>query len=317
MSSFSQRELDIRELAREFNETEFSSEIAGELMNGLSFGRVDINSVPISIEKLLMVYSNTDYVFTSDDLIWLEQAGRVVVGKKESGRKWYCVEMLCDEEDYYTCCAAIVKLFNAVFLDKGLFLFKIASSFALGTARDFESEIENNFCVSALINSANYSQYEEFLIELLYSEVLYSGDSVLPEIIIRYSPQENDHLQSKYDGVPHNVDPDYLSFLDEVEAFYGESAEKERQNYLSEIVNTRKATETYRNACRQLARTGIIDDKTSLDVLNAAEIAERKASNYVFSNSITTIEDDEYSLSKEAYNNAEIMLKELYARDTI
>lgn len=83
--------------------------------------------------------------------------------------------------------------------------------------RSYENNTNNNFCVSALIHAIDVSDNAYFLEELSYVDV----DDLAP-LIIYYSPQEGVYLPSKKGDV-QNIDPDYLSFLDEVEAFYGES----------------------------------------------------------------------------------------------
>ena len=310
MSGYSLWELDIRELIRDFTEADLSAESVEALWKGMGLGEVIVSSGPMSAEKMLMVYSNSDYSFTSDDISWLSTTSKAISCMHENGLQIYFIEMLCDEEDYYIPCAALVKLFNVVFPGKNVFIFKLNTGIAFGSARDFEGSFENNFCVSAPISAVNAPQYTALIDELQFAD----ADDI-PAVIIHYSPQEEANVPTRYDDVKRVVDPDYLSFLDDVEAFYGESAENERERYLSENDCVQRIAESYRDACKQLSRTAKRDDYTSLDELEKAEKAEENAARYVFTADNRELTEEDRGLSDEAFLDAEVMLKELLNRD--
>lgn len=310
MSGYSLWELDIRELIRDFTEEDLSAASVEAFWKGMGLGEVNVSSGPMSAEKMLMVYSNSDYSFTSDDINWLSTASKVISCENENGLQLYFIEMLCDEEDYYIPCAAQIKLFNVVFPGKNIFIFKLNTGIAFGSARDLEGSFENNFCVSALISVVNSPQYSALIDELQFADV-----NDIPAVIIHYSPQEETNVPTSYDDVKRVIDPDYLCFLDEVEAFFGESAENEREHYLSGNDSVQRIAESYRDACKQLSRTAKRDDHTSYDELEKAEEAEEKAARYVFTVDSGQLTEEDRGLSDEAYLDAEVMLKELLNHD--
>lgn len=313
MNSYSLWDFEIQELVQDFVEEDLSVKSADAFLNGLGLGTYDVISGPMSAMKMLLVYSNTVYSFTPEDLNWLSAASKVISGFCENELQMYFVEMHCNEDDYYIYCAALVKIFNVVCPGKNVFIFKLDSGFAVGASRSFEKCLSNNFCVSALIKTRDVSKYAEFIDELQYAD-----PNDIPSIIIHYSPQEEANVATKHSKVNRVIDPDYLLFLDEVEAFYGVSAENERKHYLSNVNNSKVATESYKNACLQLSRTATNDDFTSFDELIAAERAEKKAADSIFTEKNTLSEEAGKNPfnENETYLNAEVMLNELLNRGT-
>ena len=309
MSSYSLWELNMQELIQAFTGDELTAETAELFLNGIGFDEVEISSLPMSAEKKLLVYGNLEYAFTSDDIRWLSAAPTVVTGLCAESLRVHVIEMICDEDDYYTYCAALIKLFNVVFGEKSIFFFKLSGAFAVGSSRSFEISMSNSFCVSALIHATDVSQYADFLDELPYVD-----SDEIPQLIIRYSPQEKEITPSKYFcGQP--TDPDYLSFLDEVEAFYGESTQRERNRYLYTDEENSQQNETYKDTCKRLASTAENEGVTSLEVLEDAESAEEKTAIRERESSPGQIEESTDAFSDEAYKNAEVMLSEILGRD--
>ena len=309
MSSYSLWELNMQELIQAFTTDELTAASVDAFLQGIGFDEVEITSLPMSAERRLLVYGNADYAFTSDDIHWLSAATVVVTGLCVEGLRVHVIELICDEDDYYTYCAALIKLFNLVFGEKSIFFFKLSGAFAVGSSRSFENSMSNSFCVSALIHATDVSQYADFLDELPYVDT-----DEIPQLIIRYSPQEKVVTPSKYFcGQP--TDPDYLSFLDEVEAFYGESTQRERNRYLSTVEESSQQNETYKDTCKRLASTAENEGITSLEVLEDAESAEEKTAICEMESSPGQIEENTDEFSDEAYENAEVMLNELLGRD--
>lgn len=205
--------------------------------------------------------------------------------------------------------ASIIKIYNVVFREQSVFVFKLKDAFAVGSLRSYENNTNNNFCVSALIHAIDVSDNAYFLDELTYVDV----DDLAP-LIIYYSPQEGACLPSKNDDVQY-IDPDYLSFLDEVEAFYDESAQKERSRYLHIGKEPAKPIESYKDACNRLLHIAEDDGFSSLEVLEDAEAAKEKALTHEPDLSLMQREESVGIFSEEAYKNAEIMLNELLSRD--
>lgn len=309
MSSYSLWELNMQELIQDFTGDELTVATAEVFLKGIGFNEIEISSLPTSAERMLLVHANTDYAFTSDDLSWLSLAPKVITALWEGSIKTYVFEMDCDEEDYYICCAAIIKIYNVVFREQSVFVFKLKDAFAVGSLRSYENNTNNNFCVSALIHAIDVSDNAYFLDELTYVDV----DDLAP-LIIYYSPQEGACLPSKNDDVQY-IDPDYLSFLDEVEAFYGESAQKERSRYLHIGKEPAKPIESYKDACNRLLHIAEDDGFSSLEVLEDAEAAKEKALTHEPDLSLMQREESVGIFSEEAYKNVEIMLNELLSRD--
>lgn len=311
MSSYSLWELNMQELIQDFTGGELTEATAEAFLKGIGFDEIEISSLPMSTERRLLVYGNADYAFTSDDLNWLSAAPKVVTGLYAGSINVYVIEVACDEDDYYTYCAALIKLFNVVFGEKSIFFFKLEGAFAVGSSRNYENNMGNSFCVSALIHASDVSQYADFLDELAYVD-----SDEIPPLIIRYSPQEKVITPSKY-YCGQAADPDYLSFLDKVEAFFGESTQRERNRYLFADEEHNQQNETYKDTCKRLASTAEDDGITSLEVLEEAETAEEKAVMHKIESSPGQIEESTATFSDKAYENAEVMLNELLGRDRI
>ena len=168
MSSYSLWELNMQELIQDFTGDELTVATAEVFLKGIGFNEIEISSLPTSAERMLLVHANTDYAFTSDDLSWLSLAQKVITALWEGSIKTYVFEMDCDEEDYYICCAAIIKIYNVVFREQSVFVFKRKDAFAVGSLRSYENNTNNNFCVSALIHAIDVSDNAYFLDELTY-----------------------------------------------------------------------------------------------------------------------------------------------------
>jgi len=305
MDGYSLWEFDLKESIIDFAERPFSADSALGLMNSLGLGEVSFASGPVSIDKLLFVYAHSDYAFTTDDLSWIAIAGEVVTANNENGLKVYSIELKCDEEEYYLCCAAIIKIFNIVLPDKNVFVFKVGSSFAIGTPRSFHGMHCNSFCVSGLVNAKNYLERQEFLSELQFADPL-----EVPEIVIRYSPQEAYAEPIKIKGI-REIDPDYLQFLDEVKSYYGEDTESERQRYLSSHEDQITDMGNYRDACKLLANTAEADDSSSYEELEKAEIAAKKVSSEKRWEQVHLFDQDHEPLFDPSVPDADEVLKEI------
>lgn len=131
MSSYSLWKLNMQELIQDFTGNELTAATAELFLKGIGFNEIEISSLPTSAERMLLVHANTAYAFTSDDLSWLSLAQKVIIALWEGSIKTYLIEMDCDEEDYYIYCAAIIKLFNVVFREQSVFVFKFKDAFQL------------------------------------------------------------------------------------------------------------------------------------------------------------------------------------------
>lgn len=308
MSSYSLWELNMQELIQDFTGDELTIATAEVFLKGIGFNAIEISSLPTSAERMLLVHANTDYAFASDDLSWLSLAPKVITALWEGSTKTYVFEMDCDEEDYYICCAAIIKIYNVVFKEKSVFVFKFKDAFAVGSLRSYENETENNFCVSALIHATDVPKYANFLDELPYTEL-----DEIPPLIISGSPQEEAITPSKYYR-GQAVDSNYLSFLDEVEVFYGASTQKEKNRYLSTDNEQRQQIETYKETCKRLGSIAADDGITSLEVLEEAEHMESHAAHIFKTNGTTDNHESSKKLYPDEFVDADKLLKEILNR---
>ena len=306
MNGYSLWEFETQELIRDFIEEELSVESAKALLEELGLDAVDCVSDPISAEKMLMVYHKTDHPFTSDEISWLSTANNVISCVCEDELQLYFIEMTCCEEDYYIYCAALVKLFNVVYPGKNLFVFKLDTGFAVGSNRSYKKGVDDGFCVSALFRVTDTQKYTEFIYELQFANT-----KDFPSIIIHFSPQENATMMLNQNTEQSTVNPDYLRFLEEFEAFYGESTETEREHYLSENDSPTEHIESYKDTYIRLSHTATVDNSTSLDELEAAEAAEKRTAHYTYAEDYNNNDNDENDLLEETYLDAEELLNAL------
>ena len=100
-----------------------------------------------------------------------------------------------------------------------------------------------------------------------------------------------------------------MTFLDEVESFYGESAERERKRFYGGLEEQTNARESYKDTSKQLAMVARKDESTSYDVLEQAEEAERKAAQHIRESANT--ENEAAETADFAYPDADSLLQEL------
>lgn len=296
---------DVNEVVMDFLRSSFSPQAAEELLDNVYYGAYEILYVPADAAHILLVHSNSEYPFTPNDLFWLGYAATVLSYKvKETGKCVFFFDIDCSREDYYLVCAAIIKVFNKAFSIGNLFIFKIGDAIAIGSARDFDNHEDTDFALSGLVSAENINEYEGLFDSLCYSDLI-----DFPSIIISYSPQEREDNLSLDRSRPN---PDYLSFLSEFQSQYGIDTSRERQLYINESENSIIAG-SHSYVRKQLAGVADSDLVSSYEVLDTATEAEEKSEkvrfeqvDYNFQN-----EDVESSYSKEAFDNAEQMLKEM------
>lgn len=278
---------------------------------GIGYGECNKLYAPTSATHLLLVHSQSEYHFTSNDLEWLKCAETIFSYETDDGELIFFVEMTCNVDDYYVSCAAVVKLFNVAFPTDNLFVFRISENVAFGIARELDRRIPNNFAVTGLINRFNMNRYEE----LIYD---FSSTSIcdLSQLIISCSPQEY-YEERNYDSTHKN--PDYLAFLDEFEAFYGVDTALEKARFLEETP-VRRATWNYKTASEELKKIAEDNLISSYEDWDAAKTEEEKTRHVL---QVPDVEEDEFrsldeailDFSKEAFNDAEQMLKEMLGKD--
>lgn len=314
--------MDVRESIIDFVQSEFSSLTAERAAKEIGYQIHNQLYAPVNAARLILVYSQSDYTFTSSDLLWLNDVEMVLSYKISDNESLFFIDMSCGEQDYYISCAAIVKIFNIAFSTRNVFVFRICDSIALGMARDLLNKIDNNFVITGLVNSCNYSEYVGFFEELSCCSL-----QELPMIIRDYSPAERlpDLCYDKY-----NIDPEYITFLDEFQSFYGvDTTTEKRRYYYSFIDNDENYEEndtsqyvriSYQEACSALRFVANDNEnRSSYDELTTAQQAEeksRKISSYPdYSSEPIGYYEIEKKYSKEAFKNAEQLLKEILGKN--
>ena len=269
-------------------------------------------SAPRSAANLLLVHGDSEYAFSSDDLSWLDLFGDAYICTTDFGYDVFCVEANCLLGDYYTACAALIKLFSKAFSQRILFLFHFDSAIAFGCKRDYYGQAPGNFCVTQRFDIACENVAQDFLSELSMADT-----DDLPWLIIRYSPQESSELFSKHDKFKLNVD--YLRFLNEFSAMYGVDTTSEYERYIHEFEEPLLKGVAYQEAKEALA--GIADEEVissyeTLDQASEAEERYRLIQEKLANTSSTNpqIDDDINEFSKEAFLKADIMLDEMLNR---
>lgn len=255
--------------------------------------------------NLALVYGETDYAFTSDDLMWLSCVDNVALCRGEE-RNLFFVDLSVDPEEYYITSAAAIKIFNIVFPGNNQYIFKTGKALASGCKRNFSSNIANNFCVTQLFTFDELKEYVYF-----FEEALLSDEEALPYLVMQYSPQER--LPEKVSNKQREASLDYMRFLRELNAVYGVDTSKEYARYVESFTQAQSETVTYSDVCAILHFVGESKDTSSYDVLEDAleQMADSSANNRTRTVIEYIIDNDMTDFSPEAFEDAELMLKEM------
>lgn len=258
--------------------------------------------------NLALVYGDTDYAFTSDDLMWLSCVDSVALCRGEE-RNLFFVDLSVDPEEYYITSAAAIKIFNIVFPGNNQYIFKAGKALASGCKRDFFSNIANNFCVTQLFTFDELKEYVYF-----FEEALLSDEEALPYLVMQYSPQER--LPEKVSNKQREASLDYMRFLRELNAVYGVDTSKEYARYVESFTQTQSEMVTYSDVCAILHYVGESKDTSSYDVLEDAleQMAESSSNNRTRTVIEYILDNDATDFSPEAFEDAERMLKEMLGR---
>lgn len=258
--------------------------------------------------NLALVYGDTDYAFTSDDLMWLSCVDNVALCRGEE-RNLFFVDLSVDPEEYYITSAAAIKIFNIVFPGNNQYIFKAGNALASGCKRDFFNKIVNNFCVTQLFTFDELKEYVYF-----FEEALLSDEEALPYLVMQYSPQER--LPEKVSNKQREASLDYMRFLRELSAVYGVDTSKEYARYVASFTQEQSEMVTYSDVCAILHYVGESKDTSSYDVLEDAleQMADSSSNNRTRTVIEYIIDNDMTDFSPEAFEDAEKMLKEMLGR---
>lgn len=254
------------------------------------FERFSITDYKMTIERksaknVLLVHGSENCSFSSTDLSWISDKAEIMLFCNHN-KNLFFVNLPSYRDTYYLDASALIKIFNMAFRGKCCYVFSTYDGIAVGSMRDFDEDIENNFCVTKIFNETNLEEAIAFWYEFLFAEY-----DELPITIISNSLQEKISFPSQTEKI--------LRF-DEYDGQADENMEP-----LIYI--------TYKEACYILRNIGKFDERTSFDLLEEAIVAEEKAqkNTVVIESSPEGNEDFHDEYSAEAYADAEQMLKEM------
>lgn len=241
----------------------------------------------IDAKKLLLVYSLSDYPFSSRDLGWLLDGTSVSLYAFDNNNIVF-VELPSVRDSYYINSAAFIKLFGRAFPGKNRFVIKINESLAFGSTRVDDELYNNNFCVTRVFDVCSMRDLLTFL-----DEVDFENHSSFVLSIVSFSPQE----QYEYCPVPkHDTEND------------GEQLSLWEDDDFQIFI-------TYKEACKVLEHVASEHDVSSFDVLQEALLSEEKVLSapigFESSDGVPLAFEDGGGYSADAYADAELMLKEM------
>lgn len=262
-----------------------------------------------SANNLALVYSESDYCFSADDVAWLTCVSAVAMCRGEQ-RNLVFAEVETEKEEYYITCAAIVKLLNRGFPGHNHFIFRVAGALAFGCKRNFEQNIRNNFCVTQLFENEQLNDAVYFL-----EEALLSGEDTLPYMVMQYSPQER-FFDRKF-ASHREVSADYICLLNEMSDLYAIDTSKEHERYIASFTLNECYPIQYVDACDALGTIGESKNISSYDILEDATQQEKTLHNVSEEKEKSEYNPDDCfeEYSEEAYLDAEVLLNEMLTRD--
>lgn len=267
-------------------ENGFDNNISKEFFERFSITDYEMALERKSAKNVLLVHGNDNYSFSSTELSWISEKTEIMLFCNHN-KNLFFVNLPSYRDTYYLDASALIKLFNMAFKGKCCYIFSTYEGIAVGSMRNFDEDIEDNFCVTKIFNETNLEDAIEFWYEFLFAEY-----DALPMTIISNS------LQERF-SFPYQADN--ASRFDEYDGQVDEDS-KEPLIYM-----------TYKEACYILRNIGKPDERTSFDLLEEAIIAEEKAQKnaVVIESSSEKSEDFHDEYSAEAYADAEQMLKEM------
>ena len=292
MSYYDDWEYDIKEFLTSFLESDFSQMSIESFMKKFELTHYEIKGEIKSAKRALLVDGDPDYTISSTDLSWISDRTSVLITSTEN-RNLFFVDLDSTRDTYYLNSAAFIKIFNKAFPKNNCYIIKACEGLAVGSMRSFDSVIENNFCVTQLFVDASLGTAVEFLDELTFDE--YDG---IPTTIIDYSPQERfEYIK------PRTVVDEYDEYSDQIQMEFPDEP----------IIYT-----TYTEVCRILSNVANQSNVSSFDVLEKALEVEEKVLSAPLSKTMDSGEplsfEDESEYSKEAFKDAELMLKEMLGK---
>lgn len=287
MNYFDYWESDTADFLKYFSETELDFSLVKNFLERFSLEHYEVSIDLKEAKRILLVYSNSEYTFSATDLSWISDRTNAIVCSFE-GRNLIFVDLDSSRDSYYINAAAFIKIFNKAFQNNNCFIFKTCNGLAVGSMRYFDSDVDNNFCITQLFSEDSFQLAIEFIDEIICEQY-----DKLPSAIINYSPQE------RYEYIKSCTFDQNFDYFEE---FVASDFDEEP------IIYT-----TYKETCDILKHVANEGNMSSFDVLEEA-LLSAKNSFFVAHNdeeeAVLNIGKEE-KFSDSAYADAEQMLKEM------
>ena len=292
MSYYDDWEYDIKEFLISFLESDFNQLNIEVFLKKFELTHYEVPDDVKSAKRALLVDGDPDYIISSTDLSWISERTDVLIANSNN-RNLIFVDLDSTRDTYYLNSAAFIKVFNKAFPKNNCYIIKTCDGLAVGSMRKFNSIAENNFCITQLFTETYLDTAIEFLDELSFDEY-----DEIPATIIDYSPQE------RFEYVkPRSSIDEYDEYSDQIHLIFQDDP----------IIYT-----TYTEVCKILSNVANQGDISSFDMLEEALEVEEKT---LISPSLQSSEsetslffEEETDFSQEAYNDAELMLREMLSK---
>lgn len=289
MNYFDYWEYDTIDFLKRFIEAELDCLSVNDFLKRFELEHYELSIDLKEAKRILLVYGDSEYSFSSTDLSWISDRTKVLVYSFED-RNLIFVDLDSSRDTYYLNSAAFIKIFNKAFPNNNCYVFKTCGGLAVGSMKSFNSNSDSNFCVTQLFVEESLPTAAEFFDELLFDKY-----EAIPSTIINYSPQE------RFEYVkPHKHDSEWDCFEEQISFDCPEDP----------IIYA-----TYKEACDVLKNIVNEGDISSLDVLEEVLLSEEKVLSapigFEGSDGEPLAFEDEDTYSADAYADAEQMLKEM------
>ncbi len=289
MNYFDYWEYDTIDFLKRFIEAELDCSSVKDFLKRFELEHYELSIDLKEAKRILLVYGNSEYTFSSIDLSWISDRTKALVCNFEN-RNLIFVDLDSSRDTYYVSSAAFIKMFNKAFPKNNCYVFKTCGGLAVGSMRCFDMDVGSNFCITQLFQESTLNLAAEF-----FNEIMFDKYEDIPAIIISYSPQE------RYEYLQRRKEP-----LEWDHALYQTTFDYPEEPIIYA---------TYKETCGILQHVVSEDSVSSFDVLEAAMISEQKAMGVPTSsdedNQTSTSFEEEAGFSAEAYADAEQMLKEM------
>ena len=192
MNYFDYWEYDTIDFLKRFIEAELDCSSVKDFLKRFELEHYELSIDLKEAMRILLVYGNSEYTFSSIDLSWISDRTKALVCNFEN-RNLIFVDLDSSRDTYYVSSAAFIKMFNKAFPKNNCYVFKTCGGLAVGSMRCFDMDMASNFCITQLFQESTLNLAAEF-----FNEIMFDKYEDIPAIIISYSPQERyEYLQRR------------------------------------------------------------------------------------------------------------------------